>query len=391
MNDASIAPESSINDALRPVSASQPCGPSLEYDHDYAMLLARIAPRDGAQYGTFVDRPGPPDWGEVERECQHLLRRTKDINLYVCLCRARARLARAEGLSDALRVLAEALRTWPDAVHPLPFVDGAPEPALRANALAALVDPEGLMADIGDIALVTAAPLRLSVRDVERAFHAQPRPAGASDAASVGRQLAALRESGPDHARRTLEHLADAAVQARAIDAWARARLGDDSPSLERLLRLLELFAGPVRSNAGGGRAVGEPGDAHTIRPWPWRADSMDKVPGRLADAPASTVAASGLAGAVAAPGEPIPTRSDMQRLIAEARQWFERHEPSSPVAVLLGRAERLVGLRFAQVAQIVPVDLLRQWDAEDAREAADAAGVEDGQGRNAAAKGGRR
>ncbi len=38
--------------------------------------------------------------------------------------------------------------------------------------------------------------------------------------------------------------------------------------------------------------------------------------------------------------------------LIREARQWFEQHEPSSPIPVLLGRAEQFVGKRYAEVVR---------------------------------------
>ena len=48
-----------------------------------------------------------------------------------------------------------------------------------------------------------------------------------------------------------------------------------------------------------------------------------------------------------------------------EARAWFEQHEPSSPVAVLLKQAECLVGKRYAEVASAIPAELLAQWDGE--------------------------
>ena len=50
--------------------------------------------------------------------------------------------------------------------------------------------------------------------------------------------------------------------------------------------------------------------------------------------------------------------------LIREARVWFEQHEPSSPIPVLLKRAERLVGKRYADVVTAIPLDLLTQWES---------------------------
>ncbi|SUH21885.1 ImpA-related N- family protein [Salmonella enterica subsp. enterica] len=57
-----------------------------------------------------------------------------------------------------------------------------------SNALAALLDHEGVMADIRGITLSNSAALRLQVRDVERALSA-PRPADALAPESVRQQL----------------------------------------------------------------------------------------------------------------------------------------------------------------------------------------------------------
>ena len=58
--------------------------------------------------------------------------------------------------------------------------------------------------------------------------------------------------------------------------------------------------------------------------------------------------------------------REDVLATIRAAREWFETHEPSSPVAVLLKQAERMVGKRFSQVADSIPLDLLRKWELEE-------------------------
>ena len=57
-------------------------------------------------------------------------------------------------------------------------------------------------------------------------------------------------------------------------------------------------------------------------------------------------------------------TRADVLLSIRAARDWFESNEPSSPVAVLLKQAERMVGKRFSQVADSIPLDLMQKWEA---------------------------
>lgn len=59
-------------------------------------------------------------------------------------------------------------------------------------------------------------------------------------------------------------------------------------------------------------------------------------------------------------------SRDEVRHTLRAARHWFEVHEPSSPVAVLLKQAERMVGKRFSQVADAIPLDLLHKWEAAD-------------------------
>ncbi|RIX85499.1 type VI secretion system protein TssA [Acidovorax cavernicola] len=319
-------------DRLSPFSATAPCGPSLEYDAEYAVLLARMAPRGDAQYGQFVGTPEAPNWAEIERDCRRLLLRTRDINLFVWLCRARTRLAQASGLAQSLVLLAEALQTWPEAVHPQLVIEGERDPAVRANALAALADPEGLLGDIREIVIAANAARHLTVREVERSF-AIPRPIDAASPEAMAQQLADLTAATSDDDRAPLHLLAQAAEAAAQIVAWAGQHLGQDAPPLHALVRLLAHF----QRSASPAAHVVVATTPDPRPPWP-----ESKPLGR------------GLA-----------TRDEILRDIGNARRWFECNEPSSPVAVLLKQAERMTGLRFSQVADAIPLDLLRKWDSD--------------------------
>ncbi|APW38285.1 hypothetical protein RD110_14695 [Rhodoferax koreense] len=323
-----------------PISEFEPCGPNLEYDHEFAVLLARMVPRADAQYGSFVGLAEPPNWAEIERDCRRLLLRSHDINLLVWLCRARTRLAQAPGLAQSLGALSQVLHAWPDAVHPQIVLDGEREPAVRANALAALADAEGLLGDVWEIVVAHNTALRLTVRDVERAFAVPPVPQALSPGA-VSRQLAALRVAAhgapPGRDETTIDCLAEAARHVSDIDAWAKAQLGDDAPSLVPLSRALRPFVDQAQA-----------------------APAPPVVAVAPVIAPGSPAFSKSPAGGPATQG-----RTEVLASIRGARHWFERHEPSSPVAVLLKQAERLVGKRFSQVAGCIPPELLQQWDAE--------------------------
>jgi type VI secretion system protein ImpA len=342
---ASHAP-AALADALQPLSAQQPCGPSLEYDPEYAVLLSRVLPRGEAQYGHFVGTPEAPNWAEIERDCRRLLLRTKDINLVILLARARTRLGQASGLAQGLGMLAGLLHAWPEAVHPQLMVEGELDPAVRANALAALADPDGLLGDVRDVVVSPHTASRLAVRDVERAF-ASPRTAEASSPESVAQQLTALRETAGDDAQAPVHQLALAAREAQAIERWCRDHLNDDAPTLQPLLRVLDLFLPPQPPAAASGPAS----QARTAE--------LADMPPTAGPARPFTAAAFPASGARA-------SRDDIRRTLRAARQWFEVHEPSSPVAVLLKQAERMVGKRFSQVVDAIPLDLLHKWETAD-------------------------
>jgi type VI secretion system protein ImpA len=68
----------------------------------------------------------------------------------------------------------------------------------------------------------------------------------------------------------------------------------------------------------------------------------------------------------ISRPGCKASDRHAALNLIREARQWFEQHEPSSPIPVLLKRAEQFVGKRYVDVVKAIPAELLVQWEQEE-------------------------
>ncbi len=182
-------------DLLAPISPEQPCGADLEYDPAFIMLLAAIAPKADAQYGDFIDAPPPVNWAEIERDCHALLLRTKDIRLAVILLRCRIRQNGAAGLHDGIALLKDMLERFGEALHPVPFFDNERDPVMYANAIAALADPNGALADVRDISLPKVAGLQLNVREIEKSF-AIPRQKDALAPESSSRLLKELWASG---------------------------------------------------------------------------------------------------------------------------------------------------------------------------------------------------
>ncbi|WP_144159875.1 type VI secretion system protein TssA [Paraburkholderia sp. BCC1885] len=349
--------EAPSHDWLAPISADAACGADLEYDPEYVVLSARTVQQPDAQYGNFVGSPEPVAWGDIDRDCRRLMLRSKDIRLAVLFTRARTRLAGSAGFMEGMSLLASWLDTYPDAIHPQLAVDADRDAALeiRANALQALTDTDGLLSDLREIPLVKSTATRLQVRDVERAF-ARPRAADALSHDSVSQQLDDLRAQTPA----VLSGFDRALASLEAIEGWCKQHLDSFAPDLSALSRLLRLLARPAESAAVPNEVL-----EHAV---------VEDAGVTDAHASCDDTIVEHIAVASEIPEPDQFTRSTrvasddrqaaLQR-IREARHWFETHEPSSPIPLLLKRAEQFVGKRYAEIVRAVPLELLAQWDAE--------------------------
>jgi type VI secretion system protein ImpA len=317
---------------LIPISDTEPCGPNLEYDQEYANILARMIPKGDAQYGDFVRVPDAPNWVEIERDCCRMLLRTRDIAIILLLMRCHIHLDHANGLREVFALLLDLLERYPEQIHPQLVIDGEHDPSVRANALAALVDPEGILGDLRDIYISKNSAMHLQIRDVERAF-ATPRPPDALSPESVQLQLADLYRAGDFN----LLALQEVAEWVTRLEQWLRAYMPENAPDLGKFFHLLRHFQGSANGK------INAPAVAHS----------------------SPVAAAPQLETAFAQTETYEQTKERALQSIRQARDWFERYEPSSPVPILLRQAERMVNKRLHEIIQAIPADLVEHWSVD--------------------------
>ena len=350
---------------------ARPCAANLEYDTDYAVLQSQLSPKVQVQYGDFTVEPEPPDWGTIERQARALSQRTRDITVLSALTRARTRRAGALGLREGLAILHAQLHLWPEHVHPQNQVDGEHDPLVRANALAALADPQGLLADIREVTISTSAASPLTVKDVERALGPQTSAYNHTgpDAASVRAQLRQLH-SKQNPQLQALQHSAQLAAQ---LQSWSEQHLQQDAPDLSPLTRLLahlqqfDTSATKVQAEAVDSAGTNPLDPAGSASPaHPITAFDLDlSLDLSLGLQSASTPTHTSNHTPAQAPHNALHQREHIRALLGQVIAWIEDNEPSSPVSIVLRQAQNLWGKRYAEIIAAVPPELLAQWDVQ--------------------------
>jgi len=316
-----------IPQLLQEVSPDSPCGADLAYDPAFLELELASARKPEQQMGDSIKPAEEPRWPEVKSKALELLRRTKDLRVAVTLTRSLLRTDGPEGLRDGLEVVTGLIERYWDGVHPRLDPEDGNDPTMRLNALASLSDWDGMVRPVREMPLVITRTLGCySLRDIEIASGAASKQPG-DETPEMAVVDQAFLEADVDQLERTAQRLRGALESAGKIVSQVSARVGgSQAVGLERLTSCLksanQILAGQL---ARRGAAPPPGGDRH--------------APGEV------------VVQARAVPGE-ITTREDVVRLLDMACEYFKRHEPSSPVPLLLQRAKRLVSKDFLEIVK---------------------------------------
>lgn len=309
---------------LEDLSADAPCGPDLEYSFDYIEAARLMQGSPDVQYGSMHIAAVEPNWKAVKSLTLKLLAQTRDLRLAVWLTRALVALQGFAGLNDGLALVEGMLERHWDHLHPQLDATDDNDPTARINTLISLDDKDDLVQQALVACLVeSTAHGRFSLRDVEIAR---------------GERAAAPNEAAPDLAA------FDAACMAMAFDelnavAALLAAAADRMAHIDALLT----------ERAGHLRVVGLTVLQQTLRRAHEAVSSrLERHPGRVVEALPQEETGEG--AAVSQAGDHIGTREHVIRQLDRLCEYYARHEPGSPVPLLLQRARRLVDLNFLEI-----------------------------------------
>jgi type VI secretion system protein ImpA len=341
---------------LADLSTTAPAGENLELDVEFGALERAAQGRPETQYGDTINAAIPPDWRETEAVALSLLERTRDLRVMTHLAIARLHLSGIPGFADVLAQIRDQLENRWQQVHPQLDPEDANDPTLRANALFRLQDPPNVLRALRDLPLaVSPRTGPITWRDIAIFNgHQEPEP---------GREKpteAFIRGGFQDTDQARLKALRDGVDQAveqvtaipAAFEAQAGPGSGPDFTNLSKLLReiqnILQRFEVVVPDVPEELPEAEPPGP------------EMEVPPAAAAPRPAQRAAASrGLfdLNAVSA----VNSREEALHCLELAAAYFRAKEPSSPLPMLISRAQRLAAMEFLDILRDLAPDGLPQ------------------------------
>jgi type VI secretion system ImpA family protein len=301
-----------LDDLLKPVSPDTVAGPDLAYDPKRQEIEAAF------EAGKLADRGEgeTPDWPAIIRSIKEQSKLTKDASLAVYLARAGARSQRLSDVALGCAFLAAMFETWWDQVHP-----GLQEYGYqgRKGACESLASFGDFLLPLRRVVLVAHPRLGQFTAEQIEAF------ANQGDAAeNVGMFRAAIAEIDAAELLATVNVLDDIRKSILRVDAVLMAKAeGDTATNFTPTYEALDSIRKALVAVTGVGATPPQP------------ADQTDG------------------AGAAASPAPPrgsVESRADVVRALETIIDYYSKHEPGSPIPLVLERAKGWVNMDFLSI-----------------------------------------
>jgi type VI secretion system protein ImpA len=324
-----------IESLFSEVSAESPCGEDISYDQDYLALERLLQPKGGGVIGE-EEAAEEPNWSEVADKSYELLRRSKDLRAVMYFTVALLKLEGFAGLRDGLYLLRGLLERFWDNMYPQLDPEDNNDPLERINILSALSpgtvseqDPMKFKQRAMEVPLCDSRQMgRFSFRDIQIAKGVVTVPE--EQRAQVPEMSvidAAFRDSEIEKLQSSFEAIESAIGHASAaMELFSERAFQSQSPDLSDFLTLLKNIRKFLQEHLGG-EVAGAAGEGEAVVP------------------------AAGGRGGVQVPGS-IQSPQDAMKVLDKVCEYFERHEPSSPVPLLLRRAKKLVSKNFLEIIE---------------------------------------
>lgn len=315
---------------LKPISGEKPCGEDLSYDAGFQELEIIIKGKPETQFSAAED----PDWKQLRDRCLALWERSKDLRVATALSLATLKMDGLPAFRESLALVKGLMESYWEACYPLLDPADNNDPTQRVNIIAALATPLGTYGDpMRLLERLRQAPLtdsvqmgRFSLLDI---INSEAGAAGPDEKPAIAATQieAAFKDTSPETLQKLDQTVAESIQFVKDIDAFLTEKIGaDKAPDLTELPKLLAEIQKRLAPHVAGSTAesVSAP-------------DAADAADGT---APAAAKAISG----------EIRSRPDVIKMLEKIREYYQRHEPSSPVPYILQRAQRWAEMDFMAI-----------------------------------------
>jgi len=330
--------ESDIQSLLSEVSAEAPCGEDLSYDASFLALEDMLRTKAAGGIVAGVEEAAEePNWREVREKSSELLKRSKDLRIAMYLTISLLKLEGIHGLRDGLSLLRGLLERFWDHLYPQLDPDDNDDPLERINILESLSptsvsaqDPVKFKQRLAEVPLCNSVQMgKFSLRDIQVA-------------------KGEITVSDDQRAKAPDMSVIDAAFQDTATDELLATSQATQE-AIEHIAAIMSVFS----ERASQGQTPDVSGFRGVLGKIHKRVQEYLAKRGLGEAVDEGAAAAGGVKekGAISLSGD-IQSAQEALLAIDKVCQYFDRHEPSSPVPLLLRRAQRLVSKSFLEVVK---------------------------------------
>ena len=332
-----------------PLEGENPAGENLEYDSLYMEMDSLAVALPDSQMGESKIEGRGPDWKKLRENCLSLWGRTRDLRVASYLAVTETADGSLRDCAAAFKLILFMIRDMWDTLYPRLDPGDDNDPTERLNILlmlspapGAFNDPIMFISKFRTLRLVPSLPYTLrdyliSIKEFE-----------AADGQSIDPNLIAgeVRSVNPEEVEKQAALTGELRETVEAICNTANEKLaGGNSLGMSSLLaeidKLGRFYAGHTQSRDSGTSAD---------------ADAAGEI-----EAPTEMKSSPRKEGKIDIASYTPGTRADALLLLRKGSEYFLRHEPNSPIPLLIDRALRFSEMNFIDLLQDIAPDALPQ------------------------------
>lgn len=364
-----------VDTLLTDISPDAPCGEDISYDIEFLELEQQARGTEETQVGDHIQERMEPDWRKVKIRSLKLLERSRDLRLILYITVSGLCLDGLMGFHDGLALLRGAVeRHWQD-LYPQLDPEDDNDPMERINIISSLSPPPSVMSDqdimkfiprLMDVPLCKPGDARLPHTTMKHLLAASGEitvsEKNKNDFPSQQLIDAAFEQTDIDALHDTDQILQGCIEHIQALDhvlvEQVGAAMAPDFNRLEHLLKQMHTKIAMYMDRRGYS------GKTSLFK------NAQDKIKTYFSDRhlpsdPSLKDTRSMTPSTPAPPNQElsgqIRSNQDIHKALDMIIQYYEHHEPSSPVPLLLKRAKRLVGRTFVDIIRDISPDAMTQ------------------------------